>query len=324
MFKLILLSFGLRSDQSYHFLNSCLSVVTVVIHSAFFLQIPFTLFMSHSQPMIVIKVSTTVFIVAIVSSYHLIKRRSKKINKLFDELNDCQIETNSKDITETLRFAFSFAVTVFVAAFAIEWSFSDPVVDSVYDIRTLAIEFRHVFAVTAFHLSGWTFSVQIIYFELYFKYYLIIQQFNAYLESHAMTKKRVIRAQESLNRFIHFQTELDNNVKVFIYFIVAIVIALNITHLLFYLVINELNINFVISSVSMIFLWSSYFALNQYLLYTKRRIPNKIVYNINQWLRSPAKDIGLSIELLLLKRISLLFESNTNQFFQCHNSDNYV
>ena len=324
MFKLILIAFGLSSDPNYNCLNNLFSMVTVIIHSAFFLQIPFTLFMSHTGVMIIIKLLTTVFIVAIVTSYLLMKYRSNKINKLLNELIECQIETNTTDVTEGPRIAISLVVIIFVSVFAIQWAFSDPVVDSVFDMTSLAIEFRHVFTVTAFHLSGWTVSLQTIYFELYYKYYLIVEQFNEQIERRPMTRDNIVMAQQALNLFIHFQSEIDKYLKIFIYFIVTIIISLNIVHPLFYLVINDCNTSFAISSLSMILLWSSYFVWTLSIFYRKRKIHQKIHNNINLWLNTKTKDIKLSIELKILSKVLVLFESNTNQFFEVRQPVAYV
>ena len=300
-----MLFFGLNPRKKM--LNKFFSGIVLTIFTAFLVHIPFTSFSSLNSVLIVLRVMTITRVIATLSSYLLMKKRSEKVMKIFLKLKNHQKVNFIADESEKLRSLLPIGVILILTFSAMSLTFTNKNVGKSYEIKTFPIDFEKLFALSVLYLTGWTVILQTIYFELFFRYYTIIEDFNNRLKRRIAepSPMTVINVQKSVNTFIRFQIDLSENVNILIYFIISIIIALNGIFITIVFLSPEFSLRFYLFNIIFLFSLNAHFLWTQKTLLEKRKSISELIKRLNKW-QYFKKKLELSVELAVLE-LSLSF-----------------
>jgi hypothetical protein len=247
-------------------------------------------------------------------TYTVVKYRAKKILKLLEDFEWYEVNHNIKlNHWPTISGIITFSSLIFLNIHILS---SNPKINELFKMVLVNKELKKRLILSSFHSFGWFVTIQIIYFEFYWRYFKIIKNYLKSLnvknsiENFKPTKDEIIKSQQNIHQFIYFQTILSRNFDFLEFFLIPTQIA-NITAGIIMITIFILNNNYHSATITLIFLLISgtYFICSQMPFFMKKSIAKKIKQELNKW-QQFSDDEELTIELEVLDESLNLFTQN--------------
>ena len=307
--------FGINCGNK--FFCQLLTSITIICFLMYLLHIPLTIFIEHNLTMILMKFGTTLMTLAHLMSYLYIRYRSEKIFELYEELKCFQKQSHNTSEYRRIFFALLFFLPM--VYFSIQILFNDTMIDQLFNIKLIQVDFMYRSVPFLFHWIGWLFALQLINHELNSRYSEIIEEFlhslkrRNSLKSYKPSKQTLIKSQSVLHKFIHFKTEINKNLKFVKVFIITEFYSYSIIFIVMFSVyLNQNNYFSCVLVLCDFTIMTIFYCWIQFRCWIRQSYTRQISYELGKW-QQFVKDIDLAVDLQVLAQTVSLFLNQSSK-----------